>query len=146
MGDVDGDGKADIAVGAPYEDVDGNEDQGRAYVFSGADGSLFWILDILEQPWGSAFFGSSVAVGNVDDDGEEDIAVGAFGARAVYVFAGGGSSPTPTPTPFPPVGGIAELPDVPDSSGRNYIALAGLAAAVVALSAGGWFARRHWLR
>ena len=47
--------------------------------------------------------------------------------------------------PPPAVGGIAELPDVSDSSAANYIALAGLAAAVlVALSAGAWYARRRW--
>ncbi len=47
------------------------------------------------------------------------------------------------------VGGLAELPDVSgsSSSGRYYIALAGglAAVALVALSAGGWFARRRWL-
>ena len=43
-----------------------------------------------------------------------------------------------------PVGGIAALPDVSDSSGRSYVALAALAAAaLVALSAGGWYARRR---
>jgi len=45
------------------------------------------------------------------------------------------------------VGGIAELPGISDSAGRNYIALAGLAAgALVALAAGGWYARRRCLR
>jgi hypothetical protein len=44
------------------------------------------------------------------------------------------------------VGGIAELPEVSGSSGPNYIALAGgLAAALLALTAGGWYARRRWL-
>jgi len=47
----------------------------------------------------------------------------------------------------PPVGGIAELPAASDSSGHNYVALAGLAAAaVVALGAGGWYARRRFSR
>jgi hypothetical protein len=46
-----------------------------------------------------------------------------------------------------PVGGLAELPNVSDSSARNYIALAGLAAAAaVALAASGWYARRRWMR
>jgi hypothetical protein len=46
----------------------------------------------------------------------------------------------------PPVGGIAELPDVSGSAGRNYVAVAALAAAaLVALGAGGWYARRRWL-
>jgi len=45
------------------------------------------------------------------------------------------------------VGGTAELPDVSGSAGRNYGALAGLAAAALAaLAAGGWYARRRWLR
>jgi hypothetical protein len=44
----------------------------------------------------------------------------------------------------PPVGGIAELPDVSNLAARNYIGLAGLAAAAaVALAAGGWYARRR---
>jgi len=43
-----------------------------------------------------------------------------------------------------PVGGIAELPDASDSSGRNYVALGALAAAaLLALSAGAWYVRRR---
>jgi len=49
----------------------------------------------------------------------------------------------------PPVGGIAQLPDAADSSGRNYIPVAALtavaAAALVALTAAAWYARRRWL-
>ena len=45
------------------------------------------------------------------------------------------------------VGGVAELPEVSGSSGANYIALAGLAAAALAaLTAGTWYARRRWVR
>jgi len=44
---------------------------------------------------------------------------------------------------IPPVGGMAELPDVSELAGRNYIGLAGIAAAVAALAAGGWYARRR---
>jgi hypothetical protein len=66
--------------------------------------------------------------------------------------------PTPPPPPcdtgvlnwtaiFQPVGGIAELPDVSGSSAANYIPLVALAAAaLVALTAGGWHARRRRLR
>jgi hypothetical protein len=47
---------------------------------------------------------------------------------------------------YEPVGGIAVLPDVSASSVPNYIPLAGLAAAaLVALTAGGWHARRRRL-
>jgi len=49
--------------------------------------------------------------------------------------------------PGAPVGGLAELPDASDSSGRNYIALAGvMAAALLALTAGAWYTRRRWAR
>jgi len=59
----------------------------------------------------------------------------------VCCYAG---SALPTPEP---VGGIAQLPEVSGSSGPNYIALAGLAAAALAaLSAGAWYARRRWFR
>jgi lysophospholipase L1-like esterase len=44
-----------------------------------------------------------------------------------------------------PVGGMAELPDASGSSGRDYAALAGLAAVLMALGAGGWYARRRSL-
>jgi len=48
---------------------------------------------------------------------------------------------------YEPVGGIAVLPDVSASSVPNYIPLAGLAAAaLIALTAGGWHARRRRLR
>jgi hypothetical protein len=44
---------------------------------------------------------------------------------------------------IPPVGGIAELPDVSDLAACNSMALAGIAA-VAALAAGAWYARRRW--
>ncbi len=97
VGDVDGDGKGDIAVGAHYEDVDGNEQQGRAYVFSGADGSLLFTLDTPNpqpagnpQEWG--LFGQGVAVGEVNGDGKADIAVGAGAEGGAYVFSGADGS------------------------------------------------------
>ena len=50
-------------------------------------------------------------------------------------------------TPCPAVGGIAELPNVSGSSGPNYLALAGLAAAaLLALTGCAWYAKRRWLR
>jgi hypothetical protein len=53
-------------------------------------------------------------------------------------------SPSPTATVPPGVGGAAELPDVSGSSAPTQLALAALAAAtLVALTAGGWYARRR---
>jgi len=51
-----------------------------------------------------------------------------------------------TPTPAPPVGGMADLPDVSGSSAPNYVVPAGLAAvALVALTAGAWYVGRRRL-
>jgi hypothetical protein len=48
------------------------------------------------------------------------------------------------PDPVDPVGGIAQIPDVSDSSPPNYIALASLAAAaLLALTTAAWYATRH---
>jgi hypothetical protein len=149
VGEVNGDGKADIAVGAYGEDIASNVNQGRAYVFSGADGSLLFTLDT-PNPQAYANFGRSVAMGKVNGDGRADIAVGAYGEDVgrnagqgrAYVFS---TSDLPTPTPLSdPVGGIAELPDASDSSYANYIALAALAAAALAALAAAWYAHRRW--
>ena len=63
------------------------------------------------------------------------------------VVAVGLSCPAPTPVP---AGGVAELPDVASDSGWStgaYAGLAGgLAAAVLALTAGAWYARRRRAR
>jgi archaellum component FlaF (FlaF/FlaG flagellin family) len=79
------------------------------------------------------------------------------GEPDVFAHDRGWTQPTPTPGPGA-VGGIAEYPDVArapacqsassGSSAPPYVALvSGLAAAALALAAaGGWYARRRWLR
>ena len=62
---------------------------------------------------------------------------------------------TVTEMPISAPGGIAEAPDVDasaleattsgGSSGTTYAVIAGIAAGVVLLGAGGWYARRRWL-
>lgn len=79
MTDSDGDGKGDLIVGAYQEDVSGLENAGRAYLFSGATGDWLWAY------WAPASlrvndgrFGFSVSrVPDVDDDGLEDVLIGA---------------------------------------------------------------------
>ena len=81
--------------------------------------------------------GNWVAVWESDED-LFDLNLGAFiGTDVDILYA---------KEPVAPVGGIAALPGVSHPAGRSYIALAGLAAAVAALGAGGWYARRRWLR
>ena len=90
VGDVNADQHADIAVGAPYEHAGDYFDEGRAYVFSGTDGSPLLTLDNPNTPRPGALFGNSLAVGDVNNDQNADIAVGApydVGPQA-YVFSG----------------------------------------------------------
>ncbi|MCP3936626.1 MAG: hypothetical protein GY708_14765, partial [Actinomycetia bacterium] len=86
IGDVDGDGIADIAVGALYDD-DGGPDRGAVYVlFLNADGTVKAEQKISSLTGGLTgplddldYFGWSVAgIGDVDGDGITDIAVGAI--------------------------------------------------------------------
>jgi hypothetical protein len=75
-GDMDGDGRADIVVGAPDQDVNGVTNVGRAFLVSGATGNLLLTLDNpVPQPFSG--FGTSVAVGDVNGDGAPDLLVGA---------------------------------------------------------------------
>ncbi len=77
VGDVNGDNIPDLLVGADEQDVDGNNSQGQAFVFSGADGSLLHTLNN-PTPQASASFGAAVAgVGDVNGDDRSDLLVGA---------------------------------------------------------------------
>ena len=98
-GDVDGDHVDDLIVGWAGTTVDGNVDQGRAYLFSGRTGALLRTFDDpVPQPY--AYFGSMYAdpyaPGDVNGDGVRDIFIDADGqtvaglpsAGAAYLFSG----------------------------------------------------------
>jgi len=92
LGDLDGDGRGDVAVGAPLADVNGTN-SGRVEVFSGADGSVLLVLDGAAA-WDQ--FGFALAgPGDVDGDGVPELLVGApfsdangFNAGSAYLHSG----------------------------------------------------------
>lgn len=105
VGDLDGDGVHELAVGAPAQ---GANSQGQVFVFSGASangGSLIQVLDNPGETFG--FFGGAgiIGVGDVNGDGVGDIAVGApdqDGQGRVFVFSGATGDPlgaVDNPTP-----------------------------------------------
>ena len=101
IGDLDGDGINDLAVGADFDD-DGGADRGAVHVlFLNADGTVKAEQKISDTTGGLAatlddtdYFGSAVASpGDVNGDGRNDLVVGAYwdddgvaNAGAVYVL------------------------------------------------------------
>ncbi len=111
LGDVDGDGVDDLAVGAPLDDT-GDDDAGAVYVlFLNADGTLKTHARIAEGVGGGPAldpqdnFGQSVVtLGDLNGDGVNDLGVGArrdddaglnFGAFYVLLLRGGVGEPDP---------------------------------------------------
>ncbi|HWN83411.1 MAG TPA: integrin alpha, partial [Candidatus Udaeobacter sp.] len=103
-GDVNADGFSDVIVGAPGYD-NGQEDEGRAYVFLGSAAGLAttpaWTAEI-NQAFGG--FGQSVgAAGDVNGDGFGDVIVGAMfvlngpNVQGAFVYHGSASGLAASP-------------------------------------------------
>lgn len=102
VGDLDGDGVTDLAVGAPGEGLGG-----RVYLFSGATGDL---LRTLIGPPGGVAFGHALALaGDADGDGTPDVLVGDYKrfseSGVAYVVSGATGQVLHTLTPDAAVAG-----------------------------------------
>jgi FG-GAP repeat len=114
--DFNGDNKADLAIGAPWENLlpgSTHNSKGAVHVLFGsqnrltATGSQFWtqdspgIPDTAEQ---GDYFGSSLGAGDFNDDGRADLAIGVpretigtiLDAGVMHVLYGGATGPTAT--------------------------------------------------
>src|SRR4051812_1272646 len=100
LGDVNGDGFADYAVGKPYADANGT-DSGIVYVFLGPGVTAPASLDVRNASFtitghGGELLGFAVAGGDFNGDGRSDIGIGApmgagpnrSGAGVVYIVFG----------------------------------------------------------
>jgi hypothetical protein len=118
-GDVNGDGYADVVMGAPH-------DGPGSVVVTFGDG-VFPLAssrsDVRLSIAGIAGFGTSVSAGDFDDDGYADLLVAAPGTGtitgSVYVFAGSSAGPATSPTVT-----IGSVPPASTNFGRS-VSLAG---------------------
>ncbi|MFH1463092.1 MAG: lamin tail domain-containing protein [Pseudomonadota bacterium] len=92
-GDVDGDGHADLVLGAYGVDLGSTADTGEVYVFSGP---VVGVLDsgaadaTIAGDVAAGYFGDCVRVADISGDGQLDVLISAWGADELAVFLGGG--------------------------------------------------------
>jgi len=107
VGDFDGDGLGDVAVGAPQDAVGGVR-AGAVYVFPGSATGVGTGIRLTQSNAGAANetgdeFGAALAASDFNRDGRTDLVVGApgetigtaAGSGAIVVFAGSASGLTP---------------------------------------------------
>jgi hypothetical protein len=117
MGDFNADGFADVAFGCPLINVSGQADVGRVYVwYRNASNGGFTNETIVDKPGSittsdaGAQCGVSIAAGDINDDGVDDLAVGcpfdnnggtSTGSSFTYLgVAGTGAPGNVSATPF----------------------------------------------
>jgi hypothetical protein len=104
VGDVDNDGYDDVVVGAPFENPGASpEHAGRAYVFSGRTADTLYTLVSPNEEERGYFGWVASGAGDVNNDGYEDIVVGASlfdpwltppgGEGRAYIFGGRTGAP-----------------------------------------------------
>lgn len=122
IGDVDGDGIADVVAAAAGAD----NHNGRAYVFSGVDGDLVHTMAPTAPFTSSNTYGVFFARGggDVDRDGTEDIYIGDYngvnGDGRVYIYSGANGDLIRQFDADQPADGVGPGRGVPDINGDGH--------------------------
>lgn len=84
-GDVDGDGVEDVITSAPFASTEAGANAGFVYVFSGRTGAR---LHRFAGAAGERLGISVAALGDLDEDGHDDVAAGTQGGECARVWSG----------------------------------------------------------
>jgi hypothetical protein len=136
LGDIDGDGFGDFAIGAPGGYAQGDPRLGRVFVYSGRTRQIERVLaDPHYVDWLDFGFIAATALPDVNGDGRGEILVGSFGVTTgsfgyAYVFSGATGQILHTEMADHPFsganfGGVAALPDI-DGDGVADFAVSAL--------------------
>jgi hypothetical protein len=90
--DINGDGRTDLVVGAPFHDDGTGKMSGAAYVLSGSNGTQIRSHAPLQLSTVDRFGVSVTNIGDQNGDGKDDYMVGDSKASKVYLFNGADGS------------------------------------------------------